>query len=279
VKSPEPGLHVTYANEKGRTMKRRTFLQSSLAAASGFPLTAAAQGTAANSTGDRQFLEWRRYDSRTDAQHALVSNFLQHAVLPALKRLNIGPVGVFSESGQDASKSLYTLVPFDSLEQFVNLGRVLGSDQEFLTAAGDYLSASKESPAYDRIENQLMVAFKGHPQVTIPRSGDRIFELRIYESHSELKAKLKIEMFNDAEFEIFRKVGLDGVFFGETIVGANLPNLTYMLAYSDMAEHDRAWQAFREHPDWIELRDRERYKDTVSKVASRFLNPTEYSQI
>ncbi len=113
----------------------------------------------------------------------------------------------------------------------------------------------------------------------IPRTGERIFELRIYESHNELKARLKIEMFNQAELAIFEKVGLDHVFFGQTLVGANLPNLTYMLGYRDMAEHDQAWKAFLEHPDWLALKDQERYRDTVSKIVNRFLKPTDYSQI
>ena len=124
-----------------------------------------------------------------------------------------------------------------------------------------------------------MRAFTGVPTVQIPRTGERIFELRVYESHNELKAQLKIEMFNVAELAIFKKVGLDPVFFGETLVGANLPNLTYMLGYKDMEEHDRAWKAFLEDPDWIVLKDQERYRDTVSKIINRFLKPTGYSQI
>ena len=124
-----------------------------------------------------------------------------------------------------------------------------------------------------------MHAFTGAPRVEIPRSGERIFELRVYESHSEWKAQLKIEMFNAAELAIFEKVGLNHVFFGEALVGPNLPNLTYMLGYRDMPEHDQAWKAFLEHPDWIALKEQERYRDTVSKIINRFLQPTSYSQI
>jgi hypothetical protein len=260
-------------------MKRRTFLQSTLAA-SCLPLSAGStvRSAAANQTG-RQVLDWRRYVISSEDQQAKVSSFLRTAALPALERLSVGPVGVFTEIGAEATFSVYTLTAFDSLAEWVGLSDRMASDQEFLAAARDYLSTDKDAPAYDRMENQLMVAFAGYPRVKTPRSGERIFELRVYESHNEYQAKLKIEMFNEAELSIFEKVGLEGVFFGETLVGRNLPNLTYMLAYQDMAEHDQAWQAFRTDPDWGQLKERERYRDTVSNIVSRFLQPAPYSQI
>ncbi len=259
-------------------MKRRTFLQSTLAA-SCLPLVTPRRGSAADDVSDRQLLDWRQYRINNDTQHEMVSTFLRTALVPALQRLEVGPVGVFTEMGDDASKSIYLLAPFDSFGQRLDVDEALAADQTFLGAATDYLSTDKATPAYERIDSQLMWAFRGYPRVKTPRSGPGIFELRTYESHSELKAKQKIEMFNEAELDIFRKVGLDGVFFGETLVGTNLPKLTYMLAYKDMDEHDRAWDAFRDHPDWHALRDREQYQDTVSKIINRFLEPTEYSQI
>jgi hypothetical protein len=36
-------------------------------------------------------------------------------------------------------------------------------------------------------------------------------------------------MFDTAEIAIFRKAGLQPVFFGNTLIGQNLPNLAYML--------------------------------------------------
>jgi len=34
---------------------------------------------------------------------------------------------------------------------------------------------------------------------------------------------------------IFRRAGLQPVFFGETLIGAKMPNLTYMLVFENMA--------------------------------------------
>jgi hypothetical protein len=271
------------------TMKRRQFIKS---AAIGTLLPTMSTGvmcgqndtqseptSALREDTSRHFLSLRKYVIEHDRQVELVSRFLQSAALPALQRLKVGPIGVFHEIGADATKSMYTLMPLQSLDQLVAINEALAADQEFLSAAEEYLSTELKEPAYQRIEAQLMRAFEGFPRIQVPRQGERIFELRVYESHNEYKAWLKIQMFNQGELDIFRQVGLDGVFFGETLVGPALPNLTYMLAYQDMPEHDRAWDAFRTNADWLKLKDDAQYRDTVSKIVNQFLKPAEYSEI
>ena len=126
-----------------------------------------------------------------------------------------------------------------------------------------------------------MVAFEDMPGLEIPVSNEgRIFELRIYESHSDIAGRKKIDMFNEGgEIAIFRKTGLSPVFFGETLFGPSMPNLTYMLGFTSMAERDAAWQRFIDDPEWHALRDQLIYKDTVSNITDFILRPTSFSQI
>ena len=70
----------------------------------------------------------------------------------------------------------------------------------------------------------------------------RFFELRVYESLSEMKGVLKVQMFNVAESAIFDKVGVNGVFYGQALVGSNLPQLSYMLVYEDEEDRKGAWK-------------------------------------
>ena len=104
---------------------------------------------------------------------------------------------------------------------------------------------------------------------------------RTYESHSERAGNKKVEMFNIGEIEIFRRSGLTPVFFGQTVIGAKLPNLTYMLTYSNMAGHDSSWQKFIADPDWKKLSKTPGFTDPeiVSNITKVFLKPTTYSQI
>jgi hypothetical protein len=86
-------------------------------------------------------------------------------------------------------------------------------------------------------------------------------------------------MFNEGEIDVFKKVGMRPVFFGQTYIGQGMPHLTYMLAYADKAEEQRVWDAFRNDPGWHALRDNPRYANTVSTIHRVFLVPTDFSQL
>jgi hypothetical protein len=87
-------------------------------------------------------------------------------------------------------------------------------------------------------------------------------------------------MFNNAgEIQIFRDTGLTPVFFGETLFGRLMPNLTYMLVFNDMADRDKRWEAFRSSERWAAIKDLEEYKDTVSNITDIILRPAKCSQI
>ena len=78
---------------------------------------------------------------------------------------------------------------------------------------------------------------------------------------------------------IFRKTGLTPVFFGETVVGAQMPSLSYMLTFADMTARDAAWSAFSKDPDWKTLSADPQYRENVSAISDIILRPTAYSQI
>jgi hypothetical protein len=108
-----------------------------------------------------------------------------------------------------------------------------------------------------------------------------LLNLRIYESHNERAARKKIEMFNEHELPIFRRVGLNPVFFGETLIGSKMPNLTYMLVFPDDAERQAAWNRFKMDDDWKKLKAVPEYadKEIVSHITNKILTPAPYSQI
>jgi hypothetical protein len=81
------------------------------------------------------------------------------------------------------------------------------------------------------------------------------------------------------ELALFRRVGLQPVFFGRDLVAGGLPSLTYMVVFADGAAREKAWAAFGSHPDWIKMREDSRYADTVSRIDSALLRPTEYSSL
>ena len=108
-----------------------------------------------------------------------------------------------------------------------------------------------------------------------------VFELRRYRSPSEAAFCKKLEMFATSELAIFRRVGLNPVFFGEMLFGPDMPNITYMLTFPEPAARGKAWGEFGKNPDWQKLRVTRGYTDAeiISNISSIMLKPTAYSQI
>jgi len=230
----------------------------------------------------REYYELRRYEIETEQQKGGFDTFAGAAALPALNRLGIQPVGVFYPA--EGLSPIYVLLPHKSLESFATLTQRLGEDQEFLEKGADFVNAPADQPAYKNLEVQLMAAFEGMPRLERPTEApSRIFQLRTYESPSEKAGLKKIEMFNTAEIAIFRKVGLHPVFFGQTLAGTKMPNLTYMLAFKDMEESKANWNQFRADPDWQKLRAMPEYldKEIIRKngITNLYLRPAGYSQV
>ena len=231
-------------------MKRREFLAAS-GALGLLPLAAAtAEGY---QSGGRDYLELRTYHVESEKQRNGFETFAREAAIPALNRLGITPVGVFYP--QEELSPIRVLMPHKTAESATTVVQRLSQDGEFLSRGAAFLEAPAAEPAYQRMESSLLVAFKGMPHVEIPiKSQDRIFQLRIYESPSEMTGQKKIEMFNDAgEIAIFRRVGLQPVFFGETVVGSKMPNLTYMLSFESVKQMQENWQKFGKDAAWERL--------------------------
>ena len=72
-----------------------------------------------------------------------------------------------------------------------------------------------------------------------------------------------------------------GPSYGDTLVGSNLPNLTYMLGFPTLAERSKMWDAFGSAPEWKKLTGSPRFafEAIVSSISNVILNPTPYSQI
>jgi len=211
-------------------------------------------------------------------------NYLDGALIPALNRMGVKTVGVFVPTSGEPEVPLtdvYVLIPFSDLNQFATSGTALAADQTYATAAAEFMAASPKDPAYVRLESRLMRAFAGMPVLEVPTgdSQERLLELRIYESHNTQKARLKVEMFNDGEIEVMKDVKLGPVFFGETLISNDAPNLTYMLSAPSEQAHGEHWGGFGKHPRWQELKKMQKYKGTVSKIRSIKLKPASCSQI
>lgn len=233
---------------------------------------------------DRQYYEFVTYHLMNRNQAAAVEHFMAEAAIPAYNRLGIDPVGVFESLFGPRMAAVFVLLPHPSITSVADCRDNLLKDERYLKAGQDFLQTSIDRPSYSRIESSLMAAFTGMPKLELPPNNlsrrSRIFEIRQYDSHSMTAHKRKIEMFNEGnEIRVFRNTGLQPVLFGETLIGNDIPNLTYMLTFDDMTHLQRAWEKFKNDPEWVKLRDDPYYADTVSDIRDIILSPLGCSQM
>lgn len=263
-------------------MERREFVRSALVTAGvAAGTTGVASGAPLPASGGREFYQLRTYRLRTGPQMALTEGYFERALLPALNRLGMSPVGAFRMDIGPETPTFYALIPSGSVEALVGLDERLGADAAYVTAAAGFRDAPASAPAFERAERTLLGAFAGWPKLTAPKKGKRIFQLRTYESPSQVAHATKMRMFNEAEIGLFTKHGLNPVFFADTLVGTRMPSLTYLLTFVDVAELTEHWSAFGSDPAWKELSHRPGFTDPeiVSNISNLYLSPLGCSQI
>ena len=269
-------------------MDRRSFVAASLGAA-----VAPTPGPAGPSAGGPEpgrarptIYEMRSYRLRFGPMEARFAEHAKGALVPALNRAGIKPVGAFTVTFGPDTPVVHLLLPHPSAESVVGLQAALEADPEYRRAAAAFLGLPASDPPFGRQESWLMAGFASVPGIEAPAGAQaapsRIFELRTYESPSWPAGGKKIEMFETAgEIPIFRRLGLNPVFFGRNLVGPRLPSLTYMLVFADMAARDKAWAAFRDDPEWVKLRSTPGFAnaDILTNIHVSILRPTDYSQL
>ena len=232
----------------------------------------------------QQYYQLKIYSFDSDKQMATTDTYLKDAFIPALKKLDIGPIGVFKPRPTDSTtlKKTYVLIPFNSLVQFGLLEDALLSDESHNKNGKSYLEATHDNAPYQRIQTILMKAFVEMPKMKAsPLDGprkDRIYELRSYEAATEDLYKKKVDMFNaGGEVTLFERLGFNAVFYAEVLAGAQMPNLMYMTTHANQEARDANWKNFVDSPEWNILKVMPKYQNTVSRNEQTFLYTTAYS--
>lgn len=226
---------------------------------------------------------WRLHNSN-EQQASRLADYFQTGLAPALSRAGATLAGVFSNVIGPDGPYYVTLTQFGSLASMdTALGKVKIDDAHHREL--DKLGTGTGLP-FVRVESSLLRSFDGMPQVAVPDSASekhppRIFELRTYESQTFVTLERKIGMFNGGEMQIFQRLGMRPVFFGETIIGPRQPNLMYMLSYDDLAARDQLWRAFGSDPDWKKISAQPQLKDSeiVANISNVILRPLTFSLI
>jgi hypothetical protein len=258
-------------------MNRRNFL-----AVAGGSLAMSMPAGAADSKP--RIIELRRYQLRNtpDAMARRTTDFLEKAWSPALKRSGASVVGAFGSLISEGSPYVLLLSEYADMGAWESAQSKALSDTETTKMRDEYFGGPLQ---FIRSEVTLLRGFPGFPAVQVPPAkqggGSRVYEIRTYESNNPKTLARKIRMFDEGESALFAKIGMTNVFYGETVVGRNMPNLTYMVGFDDLAHREKAWSAFGGHPEWKKMLAQPGVTDAeiVSNISNAIVRPLAWSAI
>jgi len=234
----------------------------------------------------KQYYEVRSYLLGKSGDAKAIDDYLKNALLPALERQGVGPIGVFTNSESDRSKNarlIVVVIPHSSADAIGLVNAKVESDSQYQSDAKVYLDRGPRDSPFQRIQSELLIAMKCWPELKVPDDAldndERVYELRVYESANERIGHLKVEMFNEGEVPIFLDCDIIPIFIGQAVLGQYTPNLTYLTMYKNEEARKAGWKKFMSHPDWKTLSGVKKYKGTVSKIHKYVLAPKAYSQM
>ena len=259
-------------------MQRRSFLKKSVLAAGATTLAATGLRATPISGMEKDFYELKMYQLTGGGSRNQLKQYYEEALIPFLNKRG-AKVGAFNEYSLEDPPKMYILHAYKSPADYYDAMEAMKSDPSFLEAAKTFMQLPADKPVYERYETYLLEAFDGIPRMMTPDKNRGLFELRTYESYNEDAGLRKIKMFNAEELPLFIKVGLHPLFFGQILAGQQMPALTYMLWFKNMAERDANWSKFSSSDEWNIMKNKPEYANAVSKVRKRFLIPADFSQI
>ena len=207
--------------------------------------------------------------------------WLEKRAMPIFKRHIEGPIGVFSVDVGPHIPSAVIITSYPSLAVYERESDNLYADPEWLAATGE---AEASGPPFFRLDSTLLHALPFSPPLKAAAPGDpayKLFELRTYESSTYRQIEMMHQRFHPQEIEAFAKCGINPIFYADTYVGPNQPNMVYMIPFESEAHREKAWAAFRAHPDWksIAAEWMKKSGELARNIYNSILVPTGFSMI
>lgn len=106
-----------------------------------------------------------------------------------------------------------------------------------------------------------------------------IYEYRVYEAAPGKLPELHAR-FRNHTLGIFERHGIKNIGYWTSDAGDYSDRLIYIVAFEDGAHRERAWDAFRNDPEWQKVRaDSEVDGPLTARVFNTLLSPTDYSPL
>jgi len=193
-----------------------------------------------------------RYLLRQGTQLPRLHEYLQAAYLPAVMAAGVQTAIVLEGLITSHVPQVTVLTGFGSLEEIADVQAALGANPHFDAAA----RWQEGGEPFERQERILLETADYSPPITIAEASPaaRVFELRVYRSGSAHQFRALHERFAGPEIGIFHRLGIHPILYASTLFGPDVPTLVYLTPFENLAAREKAWDAFREDPEWIRVR-------------------------
>ncbi len=224
---------------------------------------------------EKQIYEWRIYTLNGSGE--ILDRFFKETLIPAYNRHKIY-TGAFMPYKKEDKEKRFLLFVYPNLETYRKVKSAVWNDETFKKESLSFFSETALNPEYSEYTTYLCEAFDKMPVMRKPGKERTLFEFRLYHSPNEDANQRKIKMFNTEEIDLFEKVGINSVCYGEIMAGSDMPALIYLTWYKDEITRNEAWKKFGSHPDWIVMKNKPEYSNTATNNQVKLLSPLPYSQ-
>ncbi len=218
-------------------------------------MLAAARPTGAAGEKRTGFYVLETFYLQQGAQVARMDDYFSRLLLPALRKArHSGPVIFLQSLIAPHMPQMVAIHGFESLEEMWNVHSRIQQDPDLVKNFEQWDSGD---PPFDQQSNIILQAADYSPEIITPAElakTSRIFELRVYHSPTWRQLKALHERFAGPEIQIFHRVGVHPILYSSTLIGPNMPNLTYLIPFESLAAREKAWDAFGADPEWIKVR-------------------------
>ena len=186
-----------------------------------------------------------------------------HEFLAALsaRMKDKGPVICLEATIAAHTPQLALITGHPSLADFQKDQSAVFKDNEILAAFDKWETGAE--PPYEYAQQIILQAAPYSREVKgldkTPKT-PRVFELRVYHSPTWRQLAALHQRFAGPEIKIFHRSGVHPLFYSQTAIGPNMPNLTYLIPFDDLAAREKAWNAFSADEEWVKVR-----KESIDK--------------
>lgn len=222
------------------------------------------------------------FDLRHGTQLNRIHDYLSKAAVPTLKKLHTGPKLVLEAMVAPHMPQVAVILGFQSIEDMWNVRTRLLADEDLQKAFDEWQNGPE--PPFEQQTNVLLEATGYSPEIVAPAPAPktpRIFELRVYHSPTYRQLNALHNRFEGPEIKIFQRVGVNPILYSSTIIGPNMPNLTYLIPFDDLAAREKAWNAFGADPEWVKVRREsiEKHGQVASVIQIALYKAAPYSPV